>query len=146
MKILAVETPPYIYHGYSAQKTFWEKKVTQNNRRNCGLRNVRENREIRNGEQCIDLDISLNFVSTNKMKIISLEPKYYLRRSGKWLITSLGFKTIRSSKNINKVRFAINEVSLKNIFKIIRESMGVHYKGYVSESSRHMPTDSYFYL
>ena len=28
MKFLAVVTPPSIYHGCSAQKTFWEEKFT----------------------------------------------------------------------------------------------------------------------
>ena len=28
MKLLAVVTPPSIYHGYSTWKTFWEEKFT----------------------------------------------------------------------------------------------------------------------
>ena len=69
--------------------------------KSCDCRNIRKNREIKNGEKCINLDISLDFSSLYKMKITSSEPKEYLGRSGKGLITSMGLRTIRGS-NKNK--------------------------------------------
>ena len=41
-KILAVVTPPSIYHGCSIWKTFWEEKFTPENMKNCGCHNVRK--------------------------------------------------------------------------------------------------------
>ena len=114
--------------------------------KNGGRRNVREHRKIKNGENYITLEISLKFFNMNKMIITSSEPNYYLGRSGKGLITSLDIKTIRRSKNIKKARFEITEVSLKDIYNIIKEFKDVPYKDYTRKSSKHMPTYSYFYL
>ena len=51
MKLLAVVTPPSIYHGCSTPKTFWEEKFTGKenlflamNMKNCGRRNVRKHK------------------------------------------------------------------------------------------------------
>ena len=65
---------------------------------NCGCRNVRKHRDIKDGEKYINLDISLKFGSLDKMEITSSEPKYYLGRSGKGLINYLGLKTNRRPK------------------------------------------------
>ena len=105
MKLLAVVTPPYLYHSCSTRKTFWEEKFTLGKfapvkMKSCSRCNVRKQREIKNGEEYITLDISLKFVSLYKMKITSSGPKYYLNRSIKGLIASMGIKTIvRSKKN-----------------------------------------------
>ena len=80
------------------------------------------------------------------MKTTSSESKYYLGRPGKGLITSLCLKNIRRSKKTKKSRFAINNVTLKNISKIIKEFEDLHYEGYVRNRSKNMPSDSYFYL
>ena len=66
--------------------------------KNCGSLNVRKHREIKNGEKYITLDIPLKFGSLDKMKIKSSDQKYYLVKSGKVLITSMGIKTIGRSK------------------------------------------------
>ena len=71
MKLLVVATPLYIYHGYYTRKTFWEEKFTQANMKNCGRRNVRKHRDIKNGEKYIVLYISLKFGDLDKMKIKS---------------------------------------------------------------------------
>ena len=68
------------------------------NIQNCGRFNVSKHREIKNGEKCITLDISLDFGSLDKIKITYSEPKDYLGRSVKGLVFSLGLKTIRRSK------------------------------------------------
>ena len=58
MNILVVVAPPYIYHGCSTQKTFWEEKFTGEekftlgeftavNMKNGGCLNVRKHIEIK---------------------------------------------------------------------------------------------------
>ena len=82
--------------------------------KNCGLRNVRKHREIKHSDESVTLKILLKFGSLDKMKITSLEPKDYLGRSGKWLINSMGLKTIVKSKK-KKARYAIVNVSMKDL-------------------------------
>ena len=121
MKFLAVVTSPSIYHGCSTRKTFWEEKFTGKeslfiavNMKNCGSLNVRKHKEIkgsdkyvtlkkhkeiRGSDRYVTLDISSKFDNLEKMKITSSESKLKLERSGKGLITSVGFKTkARSQK------------------------------------------------
>ena len=78
MKILAVVTPPSIYHGCSTRKTFWEEKFTGKenlflavNMKNCGRHNVRKHKEIKGSNKYVTLDISSKFDSLNKIKITS---------------------------------------------------------------------------
>ena len=61
--------------------------------KNCGHRNVRKHKDIKGSDKYVTLDISSKFDSLDKMKITSSESKGKLERSGKGLITSLGFKT-----------------------------------------------------
>ena len=68
--------------------------------RSFGRRNVRKHREIKNGEQHIISEIYLKFGYLDKMKITSSDPKYYLGRLGKGLITSMGLNTIIGSNKI----------------------------------------------
>ena len=65
MNLLAVVTPPSIYHGCSTQKTFWEEKFTGKenlflavNMKNCGRRNFRKHKEIKGSDKYVHLDIS----------------------------------------------------------------------------------------
>ena len=81
----------------------------------------------------------------DKMKIKSLETKYYLVISGKGLITSLGIKNIRRSKKKKKSSYANTTVSLKDISKIINQFEGFHFEGFVRKSYKHVPNESYFY-
>ena len=99
MKLLAAVTPPYIYHGCSTWKTFWEGKFTVEekslsavNMKNCGPRNGRKHKEIKGIDKYVTLDISSEFDNLYKMKITSSESKGKLERSGNGFITSLGFK------------------------------------------------------
>ena len=80
MKLLAVVTPPSIYHGCSTRKTFWEGKFTGKenlflalNMKKCGCRNVRKQKEIKGSDNYVTLYISSKFVSMDKMKIKSSE-------------------------------------------------------------------------
>ena len=64
MKLLAVVTPPYIYHGCSTRKKFWEKNFTGKenlflavNMKNCGRSNVRKHKEIKGSDKYVILDI-----------------------------------------------------------------------------------------
>ena len=76
MKFLAFVTPtPDIYHGCSTWKTLWEEKFTLVNMTSCGGRNVRKNREIKNGKKYIILDISSNIYCLDKKKVTSSESK-----------------------------------------------------------------------
>ena len=106
MKFLVVVTPPSIYHGCSTRKTLWEEKFTGKedlflsmNMKNCGRCKVRKHKEIKGSDKIVTLVISSKFDSLNKMKTTSSESKGKLGRSGKGLVTSLGFKTkVRSQK------------------------------------------------
>ena len=100
MNLLEVVTPPYIYHGCSTWKTFWEGNFTGKenlfldvNMKNCGCRNVSKHKEIKGSDNYVTLNISSKFDSQDKMKITSSELKVKLEISGKGLISSLSFKT-----------------------------------------------------
>ena len=82
MNLLEVVTPPSIYHGCFAQKTFWEEKLTGKenlflavNMKKCGRCNVRKHKEIKGSDKYVNLDISSKFDSLDKMKITSSESK-----------------------------------------------------------------------
>ena len=143
MKFLAVVTPPSIYHGCSTYKTFWEGNLTGKENlflavdmKNCGRRNVRKhkdirgsdkyvtlkkNKEIKGSYKYVTLDISSNFDSLEKMKITSSESKVKLEIWRKGLIIYLGFKTKARSQKYKRARYAIGNVSEKDISKIIKK-------------------------
>ena len=76
------------------------------------------------------------------MIITSSDPKYYLGRSGKGLITYMGLKINVRFKKMS--RYAITNVIMKYHSKIIKEFEKSPYKGYASKSPKHEPTYSYF--
>ena len=85
MNLLAVVTPPSIYHGCSTLKTFWEVKFTGKenlflavNMKNCGRHNVKKDKEVMGSDKYATLDVSSKFDSLNKMKITSSESKVKL--------------------------------------------------------------------
>ena len=128
MKFLVVVTPPSIYHGCSTQKTFWEVKFTGKkylfqsvNMKNCGRRKVRKHKEIKGCYKIVTLNVSAKFDSLNKMETTSSESKGKLGRSGKGLVTALAFKTKLSSSKYKKARYAVGNVSTKDLSKIIKE-------------------------
>ena len=91
------------------------------NAKNCGRRNVRKHKEIRGSDNYVTLDISWKFDSIEKMKITSSESKGKLKRSGKGLIISMCFKAKVRLHKYKKWRYAIGNVSNKDLSKIIRE-------------------------
>ena len=114
IKLLAVVTPPSIYHGFSNWKTFWWGNFTLGeftpvNMKNCDFSSIRKHRDIEDGEKYITLDISLKFDSMYKMEIISLESKEKLERSVKRLINSLGFKSKLRPHKYKNSRYAANK-------------------------------------
>ena len=128
MNILAVVTPPYIYHGCSTWKTLWEGNFTGKenlflavNMKNCGRRNIRKHKDIKGSDKYVTLYISLKIDKLDKIKITSSYSKGKLERSGKGLITSLGFKAKLRPHKYKKARCAIVNVSKKDLSKIIRE-------------------------
>ena len=65
MKFLVDETPPSIYHGCSTRKTFCEENFTGKqdlfesvNMKNCGQRNIRKHREIKDIDERVTLNIN----------------------------------------------------------------------------------------
>ena len=131
-KLLAVVIPPSIYHGCSTRKTFWEENFTGDekftlgefsavNMKNCGRRNVREHIEIKGSYKYATLDGSLKFYSMDKMRITSSDSKVKLVRSRKGLITSLGLTAKTGPNKYKKARYAIGNVSKKDLSNIIRE-------------------------
>ena len=109
----------------------------------CGLRNVRKHREIKGSDKYVTLDISLKFGSQEKMRITSSDPKDKLGRSGKGLITSLDLKAKIRAKKHKKARYAIVNVSMKYLSKIIREFEKVSYNSYETMRPEHERADSY---
>ena len=128
MKFLVVVTPTSIYHGCSTRKTFWEEKFTGKQdlfqsvkMKNCGRHKVRKHKDIKGSDKCVTLNISENFDSLNKMEITSSESKGKLGRSVKGLVTALALNTKARSKICKKARYAVGNVSMKDLFNIIKE-------------------------
>ena len=160
MKFLVFVTPPSIYHGCSIRKTFWEGKFTGNkqdffesvNIRKCGQRNVRKHKEIKGSDKCVTLNmfeilnISENFDDLDKMETTSSESKVKLDGSVKWLVTALALKTKAGSKIYKKARYAIRNVSMKDLSKKIKEFERIVKVPYLKRTPKHEPTSSYFHL
>ena len=128
MKFLVVVTTPFIYHGCSTRKTFWEGNFTGKqdlfqsvNMKNCGRRKVWKPKEIKGSDKIITLNVSAKFDSLNKMETTSSDSKGKLGRSGKGLVTNLALKNKVSSKKYKKARYAIGNVSMKDLSNIIKD-------------------------
>ena len=138
MKFLVVVTPPSIYHGCSTRKTFWEEKFTGKkqdlfepvNMRNCGKRNFRKHREIKDSDERVTLKAYENmyeilkfsgkFDNLDKMETTSSESKVKMEGSGKWLVTALVLNTKARSTKYKKSRYAIGNVSMKDLSNKIK--------------------------
>ena len=111
-----------------------------------GRRKVRKHKEIKGSDKIITLNISEIFDSLNKMETTSSESKGKLGRSGKGLVTALAFKTkVRSSK-YKKARYAIGNVSEKDLSKIMKKFEKIGKLTYEKRIPKHEPTPSYFHL
>ena len=128
INLLEFVTPLSIYRGCSTQKMFWEGKFTGEeklfsavNMKNCGRHNVRKHRDIKGSDKYVTLEILLKIDSLENIKIIYYESKEKLEKSGKGLITSLGFKSKVGSYKYKKARYTIGNVSKKELSYINRE-------------------------
>ena len=101
--------------------------------------------EIKGSDTYITLDIFLKFGSMDKKRISYSDPKDNLGISGKGLITSLGIKAKSSAKKYKKARYAIVNVSMKNLLNIIGDFETLPDKLYESKRPKHEPNHSYFY-
>ena len=159
MKFLVVVTPPSIYHGCSTRKTFWEERFTGKqylfesvNMRLCGRRKVRKHIEIKGSDKCVTLNIyeilniSEKFDDLNNMETTSTESKVELEISGKGLVTSLDLKTKVRSEKYKKARYAIGNVSMKDLSNKIKDFEKMVKVPYVKRIPKHEPTSSYFHL
>ena len=90
------------------------------NMKNYGCRKVRKHKDIKGSDKIVTLNVSAKFDSLNKMETTSSESKEKLGRSGKGLVTTLDFKTKVRSPKYKKARYAIGNVSEKEILKIIK--------------------------
>ena len=153
MKFLAVLTPPYIYHGCSTRKTFWEEKFTGKkdffqsvNMKNCGRRKVRKHKEIKGSDKIVTLNISAKFDSLKMMETTSSERKGKLGRSGKRLVTALAFKTkVRFSK-IQKGKLCHRKCQWEGPFEDYQRFEKIWKITYEKRIPKHEPTPSYFHL
>ena len=110
------------------------------------IRKVRKHKEITGSDKTATLNVSAKFDSLNKMKTTFSESNGKLGRSGKGLATALVFKTkVRSSK-YKKARYAIGNVSEKDLSKIIKEFEKIGKLPYEKKRPKHEPTTSYFHI
>ena len=101
------------------------------NMRNCGKRHFRKHREIKDSDELVTLKvyenmyeilkISEKFNNLDKMETTSSESKVKMEGSGKWLVTALDLKTKESSTRYKKARYAIGNVSMKDLSNKIKE-------------------------
>ena len=80
------------------------------------------------------------------MKTTSSESKGKLERSVKGLVTSLGLKTKVRSQKYKKARYAVGNVSEKDLSEIIKEFEKIEKLPYEKKRPKHEPTYSYFHL
>ena len=151
--LLVVVTTLSIYHGCSTWKTFWEEKFTGKkylflsvDMKNCGRRKVRKSKDIKGSDKYVTLDILSKFDSLNNMKTTSSESKGKLERSGKRLVTAMDFKTTVRLQEYKKARYAIENVSKKDLSKIIKEFEKIGKLPYEKKSPKYEPTHSYFHV
>ena len=114
--------------------------------KDCGCCNVSKNKDIKGNEKYVTLDISIKFDSLNKMKITSSDSKEKLERSGKGLITSLGFRVKVRPHKYKKAKYAIGNVSKKEISNIIREFEKFEKLPYEKKRPKYDPNDIYFHI
>ena len=114
--------------------------------KNCGNRKVRKHKEMKGSDKIVTLNISAKFDSLNNMETTSSESKEKLEISGKGLLTALSFKTKVRSPKYKKSRYAVRNVSEKDISKIIKELEKIGKLPYEKNIPKHEPDPSYVHL
>ena len=69
-----------------------------------------------------------------------------MERSGKGLVTALDLKTKARSKKYKKERYAIGNVSMKDLSNKIKDFETIVKVPYLKRTPKHEPTSSYFHL
>ena len=116
------------------------------NMKNCGCQEVRKHKEIKGSDKIITLNVSAKFDSMNKMETTSSESKGKLGRSGKVLVTAMAFKTKVRSPKYKKARYALVNVSMKELSNIIKEFEKIVKVPYLKRIPKHEPTSSYYHV
>ena len=124
--------------------------------RNCGKRNFRKHREIKDSDERVTLKayenmyeilkFSEKFDNLDKMETTSSESKVKMEGSGKWLVTALALKTKARLTKYKKARYAIGNVSMKDLYKKIKEFEKFVKVPHLKKTPKHEPTLSYFHL
>ena len=120
--------------------------------RNCGQRNVRKHREIKDSDERVNLNmneilkISEEFDNLDKMETTSSESKVKMEGSGKWLVTAPDLNTKARSTKYKKARYAIGNVSMKDLSNKIKEFENFVKVLHLKRTHKHEPTLSYFHL
>ena len=119
---------------------------------NCGQRNVRKHIEIKDSDERVTLNmneilkISEEFENLDKMETTSSESKVKMEGSGKWLVTALALNTKASLTNYKKARYAIGNVSMKDLSNKIKEFEKFVKVPHLKITPKHEPTLSYFHI
>ena len=80
------------------------------------------------------------------MKTTSSESKEKSEKSGKGLVTSLGFKTKVRPEKYKMARYTIGNVSEKDLSEMIKKFEKIEKLPYEKKRPKHEPNDSYFNL
>ena len=87
-----------------------------------------------------------NLDNMDRMETTSLESKVKMEGSGKWLVTALALKTTARSTKYKKSRYAIGNVSMKDLSNKINEFENFVKVPHLKKTPKHEPTLSYFHL
>ena len=105
---------------FTGEEKFTLGEFSSVNMKNCGHRNVRKHRYIKGSDKSVTFDIVLKFGILENMIITSSEPRDNLGISGKRLITYIFIKAKTMPQKYKKARYAIGNVSVKDLSNIIR--------------------------
>ena len=92
------------------------------------------------------LNISEKFDDLDKMEITSSESKVKMEGSGNGLVTTLALNTKARLKKYKKARYAIGNVSMKDLSNKIKEFEKFVKIPHLKRTPKHEPTLSYFHL
>ena len=101
--------------------------------------------EIKNCEQYIVLDISLELGCLENRKFKSSVPRDYLGKSIKRMTTSMNLRTKRSNKK-QKARFSITDITNQAFRNFLKKFKNSPYLGYKSKKVHNEATEAYFFL
>ena len=122
------------------------------NMRNCGQHNVRKHKEIKYSDERVTMNMNEilkileKFDNMDKMETTSSDSKVKMEGSGKWLVTALDLKTKAGSKIYKKARYAIGNVSMKDLSNKIKDFENFVKVPHLKWTPKHEPTLSYFHL